>query len=66
MARSIIWVYLLFAAVAFCKTTYQLARRVEQSIVDRSTYLGGWPLAAVPCPPEASVICSTGVSDQIN
>lgn len=66
MARSFIYVCLLFVAVASCRNTYQLARRVEQSLVDRSTYLGGWPLAAVPCPSDASVACDTGVSSQIN
>jgi hypothetical protein len=34
--------------------------------VDRATSLAGWPLAAVPCPPDAPVICSTGISSQIN
>lgn len=66
MAKSFIFIYLPSLTVASSKRTYQLARRVEQSIIDRSTYLGGWPLAAVPCPPEASVVCSTGISSQIN
>ena len=66
MAIRIISVHLLFAALASCRSTYPLARSVEQSIGGRSTYLGGWPLAAVPCPPEASVACSTGISSQIN
>jgi hypothetical protein len=56
----------LFITTVTCRSTYNLAPRVEQSLVDRATYLGGWPLAAVPCPADASVICSTGIESQIN
>lgn len=66
MAENFFLISLLFIAVASCRSTYQTARRVEQSLVDRSTYLGGWPLAAVPCPSDASVACDTGISSQIN
>src|SRR5450432_2414494 len=66
MARSSLLVSLLFVAVVSCRSTHRLALRVEQSLVDRATYLGGWPLAAVPCPADAPVVCSTGIENQIN
>ena len=67
MARSSISFSLFFfVALVSCRGTYRLARRVEQSLVDRSTSLGGWPLAAVPCPADAPVVCSTGIESQIN
>jgi hypothetical protein len=53
-------------ALSSCVVSTKLARRVDQSLVERSTYVGGWPLAAVPCPSDAPVQCSTGISDQIN
>jgi hypothetical protein len=66
MARSPILFFLFFAALVSFTGAYGIARRVEQSLVDRATSLGGWPLAAVPCPADAPVICSTGISSQIN
>jgi hypothetical protein len=67
MARSSILVSLLiFVAVVSCRSTYRLALRVEQSLVGRATSLSGWPLAAVPCPAVAPVVCSTGIESQIN
>ncbi|PMD16577.1 hypothetical protein NA56DRAFT_753141 [Hyaloscypha hepaticicola] len=60
--------HIVFFIVALisCVNSSKLARRVDQSVVERSTYVGGWPLAAVPCPSDAPVQCSTGISDQIN
>lgn len=62
MARILLLTIALISSV----NSYQLARRVDQNLVGRSTYVGGWPLAAVPCPADAPVQCSTGISSQIN
>ncbi len=56
---------LITALISFVDSS-RLAREVDQSLLERSTYVGGWPLAAVPCPSNAPVQCSTGISDQIN
>ena len=54
---------LTFAAIASAffasGNARRLAPRVEQQLTGRSTYLGGWPLAATTCPAEAPVMCDT-------